>query len=499
MAQTRRELQMRRVPRNLKSDESFVEKISMGATGGRRVCDDLARQGHRPLELERGALSCKIWRGIKLKRLRVPDILCVSCGVRVEARAKTSLEISMSHSRTDPERGWDYGLAAGDYIAFVLCEKSGPEPVDWRARDLVQYVRVADLREAQHAGNVVVTEPKGREEGFETRLQWPVAVANYPGTVSSVTGDRIVYQRHSDGRAIPLKIVRAGVRIGSMVRVGDQVDEGQVLAAPVPVCRAIRCDSNLEPDDYIDQLQSPDLHDRYAAAKALSILWSDRAGPALERMVRETREEAIVRLEAAATLMKHGMRVGQDFITDVLATSYDAERLEAVVVLAEVGSEDATRLLTTILLDAAQHPDVRAGAAWALGEIGHSVAIPSLVQVFGALDAGLRADAARALSSIGHRHPDRVAAELPDAGSDARAGIAWALAHLTTLDVAGLLDQAVDEEARRWAAYVIGSHDQGNLVAVELQHLRDSDPEIYFAATVLWQVATSWVNGLEAY
>lgn len=117
--------------RSFKTDESFLEKLAIGAIGTRAVFRDLERQGHRPIELERGSMDYKIWKNIKIKRLRVPDLLCLKCGTRVEARAKTQLEISMSHSLSDPERGWDKGLIDRDVVALSLCQKAGERPTDW--------------------------------------------------------------------------------------------------------------------------------------------------------------------------------------------------------------------------------------------------------------------------------------------------------------------------------------------------------------------------------
>ena len=82
---------MRRAGRHLKTDESFLEKVAMGAIGTQRVLDHLSQTGHRPIELERGSTSFKIWQGLKMKRLRIPDVMCVDCGVKVESRAKTRL------------------------------------------------------------------------------------------------------------------------------------------------------------------------------------------------------------------------------------------------------------------------------------------------------------------------------------------------------------------------------------------------------------------------
>jgi hypothetical protein len=48
------------IRRSFKSDESFLEKLAIGATGARAVFENLKNQGHRPIELERGSMSYKI-------------------------------------------------------------------------------------------------------------------------------------------------------------------------------------------------------------------------------------------------------------------------------------------------------------------------------------------------------------------------------------------------------------------------------------------------------
>lgn len=158
------------IPRTFKTDESFLEKIAIGATGTRQTFLNLREQGHEPIELERGSMSFKIWRAIKIKRLRVPDILCTRCGRRVESRAKTRLEVSMSHSLADPERGWDASLTDDDRVAFVYCEKTGAGPIDWSADPNIQYVQVKDLRHAWISKQTRTETPKGAQEGFEIRF-----------------------------------------------------------------------------------------------------------------------------------------------------------------------------------------------------------------------------------------------------------------------------------------------------------------------------------------
>ena len=84
----------------LKPDSSFFRKIAMGAVGTRTVCGDLAHRGHELVELERGSLDTKLWKDVKRKRVRIPDLVCCRCGIRVESRAKTKAELSVSHSVT---------------------------------------------------------------------------------------------------------------------------------------------------------------------------------------------------------------------------------------------------------------------------------------------------------------------------------------------------------------------------------------------------------------
>ena len=190
--------------RSFKSDDSFLEKLAIGACGTRRVIDHLSQLGLGPIELERGSTSYKLWKAVKIKRIRVPDVLCVTNGVRVESRAKTKLSVSMSHSQADAERGWDYGLKDSDFVALVECSKSGDAPVDWKASEIVQYLKVGDLRSAYDANRVIMERAKGAEEGFEVRLTWPAAIASAAGRISAIGPGRIKFKRCEDNRTISL-------------------------------------------------------------------------------------------------------------------------------------------------------------------------------------------------------------------------------------------------------------------------------------------------------
>jgi len=484
--------------RSFKTDESFLEKLAIGAIGARAVFEALKRQGHRPIELERGSMSYKIWKQIKIKRLRVPDLLCLNCGTRFEARAKTQLEISMSHSLSDPERGWDKGLADRDVVALALCSKSGERPIDWQASELIQFTSASELRKAFDEKRVVLTKPKGAQEGFELRVTWPSVVASSDGVVSALSDSRIQFKRNTDSRTISLGLKRGAISLSPLVQVGEQVRAGQIIASVVPVSTTLPCAGTSTESLFVQMLGSPSVADRYTAAKALSHIQSPGASQALLARVSDDREHIYVRLEAAAGLARAGQADGMDFIRRTLSDQYLEHRLEAVIILGEIRSPESAQTLTAVLLDTNQHAEIRAGAAWALGELQQPSSIDALIRVFLELAEPIRIEAARALRKIATTTGANISAAFPAAQDDQRAGIAWALSRSGRVNIPELLPLMVDDDARRWVAYILGTQDK-DAFAAQIEELRCRDPEVYFAVTVLWKILASWVYDLEEF
>jgi hypothetical protein len=48
--------------------------LAVGAVGARAVQQYLNSLGHDIIELERGSLGTRIWRDVKRKRVRIPDL-----------------------------------------------------------------------------------------------------------------------------------------------------------------------------------------------------------------------------------------------------------------------------------------------------------------------------------------------------------------------------------------------------------------------------------------
>ncbi len=484
--------------RSFKTDESFLEKISIGAIGTRRVFEHLQQQGHRPIELERGSMSYKIWKSIKIKRIRVPDILLLNANRRVESRAKTSLEITMSHSFSNQERAWDSGLADEDYVALVGVRRSGERPIDWQADALVQYIAVRDLRAAYLSNSIVREKPKGAQEGFEERVTWPCTIASADGIIRRVSRERLQYQRAADGRVVSLRLSRSGISLVPQVEVGDVIVENQILASVVPVVQAIPAEESASADVYVAQLYSSSQSERYTAAKALFYFDSAGVRSALTEKMHDDKDHIYVRMDAAASLARHNDRAGYSFIQECILQPYVENQLEAVIVLAEIASSTAVEMLLSVLRNPQYHAEVRAGAAWALGEIRGTTALQTLVQSFNEAAEIVRVEAARALAKIAEIHLDDIVSLLPVSQASERPGVAWALSQTRHISVDQLLGILRDDDTRRWVSFILGSQQPERYVS-QIENLRQVDPEIYFAVTVLWQIMSSWIYNLEMY
>ncbi len=297
---------------------------------------------------------------------------------------------------------------------------------------------------------------------------------------------------------ITLSLSKQGLHLNPLVREGDAISEHQVLAAVVPVLKQFPCPRKTGQEYYIAQLSSSSLSERYTAAKALSTFGSESVSKALIDKLNESKEHIYVRLEAAAGLARHNEEHGWSFINQCLRDEYLQNRLEAVIVLGEIPNNTSCQLLCRVVSDNRQHPEIRAGAAWALGELDNSLALSILIDSFSGVDEGIRIEAARALAKLASHFTGEIVNELPRAAPDKRPGIAWALSKSGKFKLEDLLNALVDEDSRHWVSYILGTQDQQRYID-QIETLKARDSEIYFAVTVLWKIMTSWVYNLEQY
>jgi len=485
---------------SFKTDESFLEKISLGAIGTQEVFKRLIALGHRPIELERGSMNYKIWKKIKIKRIRVPDVLCVDNGIRIESRAKSKLEITMSHSLNDPERGWDAGLKDEDYVALIACRKGDSSPVDWIPNSPVQFISVKQLRKSFQRNEVITEKAKGVQEGSEVRVTWLSCIAGKEMTVIEVTNDRIIAKpKVGRSSSCRLKRTKGGMTINlkPLVKVGDIIVENQIVASVVPVQYDIP-KGTVGSNYFIQNLNNLNHSERYAAVKALRHFNEPKVIAALKTKVAENDEHIYVRLEAAASLAILGEDDGYSFIENSLEDQYLQNVLESVIVLNEIKSERACKLLCDILLDENFDPEIRAGAVWGLGEQQNKIALNAIVSSFNEVDESIRIEAARALAKLTKNFSNDILQKFIAATPTERPGVAWALSRSNSLSLDQLLDSINDLDSKQWVSYIIGTRGEEKYIA-EIEKIKAKDPEVYFAVTLLWKIMTSWIYELKEY
>ena len=486
-----------------KSDDSFLRKLAVGAAGTNASIARLKDMGFNPIELERGSTGFKIWKRIKIKRVRVPDILCLNTGLRFESRGKTKLEISMSHSLNDPKRAWDAGMRDDDLVSIVLFEQNDDSPVDLKQISPVHFISVKDMRKAFADGQVSITQPKGVEEGSEIRVMWTCAVANQRSFVSAVESGKVILNPVPEARRQSIQLSRSKGKITLLpqVKLGDTVEANQIVAAVVPVNTTLLCPPPVDETYFVDKLSSVNLSERYAAAKALRYRGYTLAKPVLESRISDADEDIYVQLEAAAALAAYNDPKGWEFMEEKLRSPVMTvpleTQLETVIVASEIPREPSERLLIEVLQDSRRDDELRAGAAWALGQFASATSATALVDTFNSSRLEIKVEAARALLRIAEPQVPHLVDLMKNGDATKRDGISWVLARTGNFNPADMV-AGTDDNLRRWMSYVVG-YGKDKFVQADVEAICRADPEVYFAASVLWQIVASWINDLREY
>lgn len=488
---------------NFKSDDSFLRKLAVGAAGTNATIDRLKAMGFNPIELERGSTGFKIWKKIKIKRVRVPDILCLNTGLRFESRGKTKLEISMSHSLNDPKRAWDAGMRDDDLVSIVVFKQNDDSPVDLKQISPIHFVSVKDMRKAFAAGQVSITQPKGVEEGSEIRVMWTCAAANQRSVVFVVEPGRISLTPIPEARRQSIQLSRSKGKITLLpqVNAGDTVDANQIVASVVPVNTNLQCPTSVSEAYFIDKLASVNLSERYAAAKALRYRGYTTAKPVLESRMTDADEDIYVQLEAAAALAAYDEPNGWEFMENKLRSPVMTvpleTQLETVIVASEIPKNRSEQLLIEVLRDTQRDDELRAGAAWALGQFASATSATALVDTFNSSPLEIKIEAARALLRIAEPQIPHLIDLLKNGDPAKRDGLSWVLARTGKFNPSDMVVGA-DENLRKWISYVVG-YGKDKFIQGDVEAICKADPEVYFAASVLWQIVASWVNDLREY
>lgn len=439
-----------------KADTSFLRFLTMGAVGVRATISHLRREGFEAIELERHCASNKIW-ATKVKRLRLPDILCARTGLRVEVRAKSELRVRMSDAPSNPERRWDVGQRDDDVVAFVACA-GGAAPK--AACGPPVFFLVGDLRAT--VDSTKLGPPKSASEGAERDREWKCIVPSQDGEVIHVTKDRVVVQM-AGGRRQTYRLADKAPYVGT----GDRFLGGASIIAGVAPRLAPLAAAKRITWDPLASLGAPDAVDRYAAAKAMPHRQHGAKGRKALLAAIKIETDDRVALEMAASAARIGADAGVEHIVAVVTNHARGDlRMEAVLILSELGTAIAAQELKRIAVaPELVGNELRQAATWGLGKAGcrayaelldllgdqddavalHAIAafgtdtpaevIASLVEMLRGENPRARAAASEALRLVGG---DLVLRALIDAARVHGARRAWILATLGRLDTATL-------------------------------------------------------------
>lgn len=315
----------------------------------------------KPIELERYSTTNKIW-STKVKRLRLPDLLCLRTGMRVEVRGKSKLELRMSHAPTNRARHWCTGLRSKDLVAFVKCHADAAGSIRCAANAELFFVR--DLRASFDQASL--GSRKAASEGSELDLCWPSIVPRCDGEVVLVTSDSIT-MRFLDRKPYTYRLNGKA----PYVTVGDRVSAGEQFLAAAPRRKASF--ASLPSYRWDPRTETKNPLDRFVCAKALGELGTRRDWVLLEAFEKD--KDRRVALEASGALAKLGSTDALERLAmTVVVPPIDYLQIEAVFILSEIRgvlAQEAAELLAEIASSSEMPDEVRQAAIWGLGQKGH--------------------------------------------------------------------------------------------------------------------------------
>lgn len=479
--------------------------LAVGAVGARAVQQYLNSLGHDIVELERGSLTTRIWRDVKRKRVRIPDLCCTRCGVRIESRAKTNADLSMSHSPSDAERAWYYGMLDSDWVAFpILSADEGvwssgglqDQRSLWRERTLTTW-RVEgwiNLIMAASFRRVAPTQlkPKGITEGSEVQVKWKARFAPGNGRVVAARGGRLDYLLDDDpSKPRHFRLARDE---RPFLAAGDHFQAYQVLAGQIEplTIAASRCAGGCDTDRIAQMLASRERTVRFTGCKLARLAKASKLVNQVRELAEDTEEDAYVRMAAKSYLCEVAGDSANDQFHAILIGDPDKQmRLEAAVTLAETRTSTSFDLLRTVLEDTAQPLFLRSACAWGIGCHRTQAAAEVLVKAFADVAPEIREEALLALYDLGAIGFDPLVRGLDASSAVIAAGAAETLRRIRgapAKDIAALAERS----SSTWPTWTL-AHLSKDAVAPYVAALQTTRPDIHYAISVLWNFLESWI------
>lgn len=490
----------------------------MGAIGSKAVQKDLKEVGYNFVELERGATDTKIWKDVKRKRVRIPDLVCTKTGQRIESRTKTKKpEITMSHSPDEAERAWDFGMIDEDWVAVPACvslenetwssgkledNRSYFHSREWEQFEQVgkiNYFTVENLREVQYTDS----RRKGMVEASEFSIQWDAKFSTRNGPVRYVEhdlekGDYKVSIENSEGRAYTWRV---NDNLNVLVEEGYEVSENEVFASSVnPIEHSEQNIDRLNSEQLRSKfLKSNERTMRFTGVKLARLRQDDNHISLIRDLKSRDDEDQYVVLEALSYLASVNNEPVRELFGPYINSGVNEDALEAVICIGEVGNEPSIQVLGEILDEEDRPYFLRSAAAWALGQINDTHAQELLVRTFSDQDLNIREQALQGLVSLGDRAVPKLLEYLEnyeEYDDEVLAGCAEALRQYRDFDsnqLEGVINNLRGEDPSNWSVWLIGNLPK-DVTSSMIQSMQDIKPEIHFGLSLLWSFSQSWIS-----
>ena len=351
---------------NFKADWSFLDKVSMGAKASKAVIDILNASGHNVIELERSSTRNKIW-ATKIKRLRMPDLICLKCGKRIESRAKSKLEVRMSDNENNPDRRWDAGLRDEDLIAFIRCQKIEDE---WTPADEINLFETKSLRRTEDKSKLGRAKSAG--EGAERYRIWKTTIPKADGVITEIipgsprTKIRVEY---TNNRSYTYSVEDSNrVYCNAM----DRFKAYSTMIAGIPLKKESISGCSDEQYDFVQDLSSERVEIRYAGVKALGYLPFERKYVEALEKLKDYEDDTRIKLEIYSSLIRLGIDKWDEFYEYAMSIEDPQYSFEYVLILGELNNYDkANDTLSMIARNYSFETEMRAASAWGI-KVQHS-------------------------------------------------------------------------------------------------------------------------------
>lgn len=488
-----------------KTNSSFFRMLVVGAVGARAVQQYLNSLGHDVVELERGSVTTRIWRDVKRKRVRIPDLCCTRCGVRIESRAKTTADLSMSHSPSDAERAWHYGMLDSDWVAFPIL--SADESVwssgglheqrslwrertlaTWRLEGRINVFTVASLKQVTPKQ----ANRKGVSEGSEIQVKWKARFAPSSGKVVAANEGRLDYLLDDDPSN--RRHFRLATDERPFVKAGDRFAPNQVVAGQIEplTTQALRCQGGCDTVKIGRMLASRERTVRFTGCKLARLAKATDLVDKVRELAEDSDEDIYVRMEAKAYLCEvAGESADEQFRAILLDDVDDQMRLEAAVTLAETRTPESFNLLRTVLQGATQPLFLRSACAWAIGYHRTNKAADVLVEAFADVAPEIREEALVALQDLGAIAFGPLVRGLEARSPEIAAGAAETLRRIRGAPVQEIATLA-ERGNSTWPTWTL-AHLPKEAAAPHVAALQEKRPDVHYAISVLWNFLDSWI------